>query len=100
MTTPLPVSFTATIEKSPSKGGWTYLVWPESASFFGTRGLVKIEATVDGVAMTSAFMPLGDGRHKLPIKGDLLKALGKSAGDTVDIVLLERLPPAPRKVAK
>lgn len=37
--------FQARIEKSPNKGGWTYLVWPESARFFGTKGLVKIKAT-------------------------------------------------------
>jgi hypothetical protein len=29
--------FTATLQKSPAKGGWTYVVWPESVVFFGTR---------------------------------------------------------------
>jgi hypothetical protein len=33
--------FTATLRTSPNKGGWTYVVWPASAEFFGTRGLVK-----------------------------------------------------------
>ena len=31
--------FVATLDKSPSKGGWTYVVMPGSAEFFGTRGL-------------------------------------------------------------
>jgi hypothetical protein len=33
--------FTATMQKSQNLGGWTYVVMPESAQFFGTRGLVK-----------------------------------------------------------
>ncbi len=35
-------TFRAELQKSPSKGGWTYVVMDGSAEYFGTKGLVKV----------------------------------------------------------
>jgi hypothetical protein len=39
--------FTANLQKSPSQGGWTFAVMPDSVEFFGTRVTIHLQERLD-----------------------------------------------------
>lgn len=83
--------FEAPLEKGDNPGAWTCVVMDDAAELFGTRGLVKIRGAIDGEPFEGALMAQGDGTHRLPVKASLRNAIGKEAGDTVQVRIDERI---------
>ena len=76
-------SFSGVIIKEDVKGGWTYIVWPGSADFLGTRKAVKVSAKINKHEFNATCLPRGDGTHLLPLSKSVMSSIGKSAGDRV-----------------
>jgi Domain of unknown function (DUF1905) len=83
--------FDAQLHKGDNPGAWTCVVLDDVPAVFGTRGLVKIRGAIDGEPFDGALMAQGDGTHRLPVRAQLRKAIGKEAGDTVHVRIDARI---------
>jgi hypothetical protein len=95
--TTLDRTVTATLQKSPNKGGWTYVVTPGLCGVLRHPGLIRTRGRIDGLAFGGSFMSLGEGTHKLAVPADVRAQIGKQAGDRVTVHPEERLSPKPRR---
>jgi len=77
------------LEKTPGKGGWTYVIIPrihskEELSF----SKAKFKGFIDAVEIKYCrLMSVGKDRLFLPVKAAIRKQLRKKAGDWVKVVL-------------
>ena len=57
----------------------------EVSDAFGQRGHVPVVGTADGTEFTATLVPVGGGRHRLFLNRAVRGAIGKGAGDSVEI---------------
>ena len=78
------------------KGSWHFLTVPEEdaveirADCLGSRrgfGWARVEATINGVTWRTSVFPQKSGGYLLPIKADVRRRAGISAGDEVTVEL-------------
>lgn len=63
---------------------------------FGVRGPVPVVGTADGAELSATLVPVGGGRHRLFLNSAVRSAIGKGAGDSVEIqIRLDRRDRAP-----
>lgn len=84
---PGPIVFDALIEHPDGPGA--YVTFPfNAADVFGVRARVPVKARFDDtVEYTGSLTPYG-GQHRLGVRKDIQKSLGKSHGDTVSVQLI------------
>jgi hypothetical protein len=82
---PDALAFSGTIVNPVWMPTWSVIEVPDSQEFFGHGKSVKANTTVDGIAVTSALMPTGQGHHFISVSAALRKKLGKDVGDQVDV---------------
>jgi Domain of unknown function (DUF1905)/Bacteriocin-protection, YdeI or OmpD-Associated len=83
-------TFTATLTSAMEGPGdaWTTIVIPdEVAASFGTRAMVKVRGTIDGVPIRSSLMPDGAGGFRMMVNASIRKEAGVGAGDEVSVAL-------------
>ena len=75
--------------KYPGKGGWIYAVIEEIAPGKKTKfGWVQVSGTIDGFELKRyKLMPMGNGKLFLPVRAEIRKAIGKTEGDTIHVIL-------------
>lgn len=79
------IRFTARMEeRKTSLGGQYIFVYPRSVERdFGVKGTVRVLGTANGVEISRALIPDGEGFHYLIFGKDLRKAVGCVPGDEV-----------------
>jgi hypothetical protein len=86
--------FSATIRKV---GINPYVDVPKNAStFFGRRGNVPVHGLLNRVAIRATLVPVGGGRHRLYVNGDMRKKANVKVGDRIQLAL--KLDTQPRRV--
>jgi bifunctional DNA-binding transcriptional regulator/antitoxin component of YhaV-PrlF toxin-antitoxin module len=69
-------------------GGGAYVLFPHDTSKeFATKGRVPVEATFDGVPYRGSLFKYGNALHMLGISKAIREQIGKSPGDTLEVVV-------------
>jgi len=97
--------FKATLERLPGGLGWTIVRLPfDAAKAWPKRNRMRVKGTINGAAVRTSLLGLGEGGQMLLINKQTQKQAHVYLGGTADIVLEpdleERIPTVPPELAK
>jgi hypothetical protein len=78
--------FEVTLLKPPDIDGAYFLVPFNVPEVYGTKAQVKVRGTIDGYPYRGSIANMGEG-HCMVVKKEIRQVIGKSAGDTVKVVM-------------
>ena len=78
--------FEVTLLKPPDIDGAYFIVPFNVPEVYGTKAHVKVRGTIDGFPYKGLIANMGEG-HCMVVKKEIRQAIGKSAGDTVKVVM-------------
>ena len=74
------------LHRQDIKGAWTYLVVRDASKVFGSKSNIPVKGTLDNHPIEGTLQPRGDGSHWFAVKKELREAIGKTIGETVDVI--------------
>lgn len=87
-------TFRGILETRPGKWGFSFITFPYPVEEeFGTRAMVRIRGTINGIALDRALIPMGDGTHYIRINTDLRRQAGLRTGNEVVVSLTQNEEP-------
>jgi bifunctional DNA-binding transcriptional regulator/antitoxin component of YhaV-PrlF toxin-antitoxin module len=78
--------FKAKIEAEDDGGAYVFCPY-DTVKEFATKGRVPVKATFDGVPYTGSLFKYGNPLHMLGISKAIREKIGKSPGDTLEVVV-------------
>jgi hypothetical protein len=74
------------LHREDIKGSWTYLVVRDASKVFGSKTNIPVKGTIDNHPIEGTLQPHSDGSHRFAVKKEWRDTIGKSIGETVDVI--------------
>ena len=82
------IKFTAEIKESEVGSGGAYVLFPyDVMETFGSKGRIPVRAFIEGETYRGSLVKYGHPQHMFPVLKAIREKIGKSIGDTIEIIL-------------